>query len=99
MTTFNRPSIAELLAKADPPVREELGSVKRARELLKELDAMRVLLQWHIANPDRLLADDLMVELLGGLGQVLFMAAAENKTIRTRTGRMVRDTVDRRSRS
>lgn len=95
----NRSRIAAILAEIDPPVEEELGSVKRARELLKELEAMRILLQWHIANPDRLLADDLMVELLGGLGQVLFMSAAENKNIRSRSSKMVRDTVDRRSRS
>lgn len=102
MTTFNRnsrPSVAELLELDDVPIREERGSVKRAKELIKEIEAIRTLLQWHIADPDRhFFAEDLMVELLGGLGQVLFLAAAENKTTRARTSKMIKNTIERRSR-
>lgn len=105
MTTFNRnnrPSVAELLELDldDVPIREERGSVKRARELIREIEAIRTLLQWHIADPDRhFMAEGLMAELLGGVGQVLFLAAAENTTARSRMGKMIKGTVDRQIRS
>lgn len=86
----NRSRIAEILA-VDEQVKEEQGSVKRARELLKELDAARALLEWHIHDPNKtFLAEGPVISIIGGLGEVIFMAIAENKSTRPGLGRVMK---------
>lgn len=97
MRNSNRPSLAEILADIDPPrVSEEPGSVKRARELLAEIAAAKAMLEWHIRDPMKtFVAEGPVIGIIGGLGEVLFLALAENKSTRPGIGKAIRRTKSR----